>query len=238
MTAIAQSLISHLARLLAHDEREAVLGDLAETGASAWHSLVEITGLIFRREAALWNHWRPWLAAFGVALPGVLLLQGVSFSISCTYQRLAEAHLCRACAPTGLEDLLLLSCHVLLLSIWSWSSGFVVGAVSRRTLWASVLVALVPCCYCQIKFHETSLSRLCLLLFVPLAVLGARRALRSPRIGPAIPVALASVMTVLMVFAWSNGALWVFNWGLMVPAWYIVIVNTASRVPLSASRAK
>ena len=30
--------------------------------------------LVARRQAALWRSWRPWLAAFGVALPSTCLL--------------------------------------------------------------------------------------------------------------------------------------------------------------------
>jgi hypothetical protein len=33
---------------------------------------------------------------------------------------------------------------------------------------------------------------------------------------------LALTMTVLMISAWSNDALWPANWALVVPAWYLV----------------
>ena len=85
---MARWLLKIAAALLGRDEREAVLGDLAETGAGAWRSLGEVLGLIARQQIALWNSWRPWLATFGVALPGSLLLMGVSLSVSCTYERL------------------------------------------------------------------------------------------------------------------------------------------------------
>ena len=57
--------------MLPPHEREVVQGDLLEGGESAWQSLVGILGLVIRREAALWRNWRPWLAAFGLALPAV-----------------------------------------------------------------------------------------------------------------------------------------------------------------------
>jgi hypothetical protein len=156
----ARSLTDFAARTLKHDEREVVLGDLAERSRGVWRDLGEVLGLVVRREAALWSDWRPWLAAFGVALPSTLLLMGRSFSISCAYRQLAQ------------EDFLLFLCQVVLLLIWSWAVGFVVGSVSRRTLWVSIVVSLIPCVRCLSMFHEASLSRLCLLLFLPPAILG------------------------------------------------------------------
>jgi hypothetical protein len=208
MTDLARSLVQLAARRLERCEREAVLGDLAETGESAWRGLTEILGLVIRRRIALWNDWRPWIAAFAVALPSALLLMGVSFSISCNFQQ---------------EDCLLLLCHVLLLIMWSWTVGFVVGSVSRRTLWVSGALALIPCAYCLTMFREPSLSRLCLLLFVPPAILGARHGLRITRIKPRPAVALAMAVTVLMLCAWRSQALSILNWALLGPAWYIAL---------------
>src|SRR5579885_3526481 len=108
MTSIGQLLLERVARLLESEERDAVLGDLLEAGEGAARGLIEILGLFIRRQAALWQDWRPWLAAFGVALPATLLLMGVSLSVTCTYQRLAEHKLCSACAPTGQEGVRLL----------------------------------------------------------------------------------------------------------------------------------
>ncbi len=223
MTGVTRPLMDLTARLLEQDERDAVLGDLAETGSGAWRGLVEILGLVVRRQGALWTEWRPWLAAFGVALPCSFLLMGVSFSISCTYQRLAGSTVCAACGPAGQEDFPLLMCHILLLIIWSWTGGFVVGSGSRRTLWVSALLCVSPCLFCLTRFHEASLSRLCLLLFLPPALLGVRYGLRVTRIKPGSALALAMVVTALMIFASSSGALWLFNWVLIVPAWYILV---------------
>ena len=67
-----------VSRLLERDEREAVRGDLVEAGESAWQGLLDVLGLVVRRQAMLWKNWRPWLATFGVALPCTLLLMGFS----------------------------------------------------------------------------------------------------------------------------------------------------------------
>jgi hypothetical protein len=213
-----------LAGLLEHDEREAVLGDLAEVGHGAWRGIGAVLGLVVRRQVLLWTSWRPWLAALGVALPGTLLLMGVSISIGCTYERLIGGQMFGACAPTGHEGLPLLACHIALLLIWAWTSGFFVGAVSRATLWVNVAVCLTPCLYCLSKFHHSSVSAACLYLFLPPAILGARQALRVSRLSPAVAVAVAMLATVLMVCAWDNGALFSLNWALILPAWFIALL--------------
>ena len=228
MTGLAGSLTKIAAGLLEPEARDVVMGDLTETGASPWRSLVEVAGLVVRREAALWTTWRPWLAGFGVALPSAFLLMGVSFSISCTYERLGGSAI-GSCAPTGREGPLLLLCHVLLLMLWSWTGGFVVGTLSRRTLWASAALALLACSFCLTRFHELTLSRACLLLFIPPAILGIRRALRNRPIKPSAATSVALAATGLTLCAWSNGALWVLNWALVVPAWYMVIQAYGSK---------
>jgi hypothetical protein len=229
VTSVTRSLMEMAARLLECDERDAVLGDLVETGASAWKGLLEVLGLVIRREGQAWSDWRPWLAAFGVALPGSLLLMGVSLSVSCTYERLAGLEVFAPCAPTGQEDYPLLLCHIALLMIWAWTGGFVVGCVSRRTLWLSVLASLAVCVFCLTRFHQAAPSRFCLLLFVPPALAGLQYGLRLIRIKPGAAVALATVATALMLWAWTGRALWILNWALILPAWYIVMMARSPR---------
>ena len=76
MTGIGWSFVETVSRLLERDEREAVQGDLAEAKGSAWSGLLDVVGLVIRRQVHLWKNWRPWLAAFGLALPATLLLMG------------------------------------------------------------------------------------------------------------------------------------------------------------------
>jgi len=222
-TLLTQWLLQAAARLLERHEREAVLGDLTETGASAWRGMSEVLGLVVRREIALWYDWRPWIAAFGVALPGSLLLMGVSLSVSCTFQRLTGQAVFGVCAPTGHQGVLLLTCQAFLLLIWAWTAGFFVGSVSRRTLWMSVALCLSPCLRCLSRFHDPSMSGLCLLLFLPPAILGVRYALRTMRMRSGTALALAMSATVLMIYTWGNSASWILNWALILPAWYIAI---------------
>ncbi len=78
-------------RLLERDEREAVQGDLAEAGENGWRGLIDVLGLVLRRHANHWRNWRPWLSAFGLALPGSLLLMGFSLSVSRAYQQCVDS---------------------------------------------------------------------------------------------------------------------------------------------------
>jgi hypothetical protein len=88
MMRVNWSVVETAAQLLEGDERDAVLGDLSETGEGVWRGLVDVTCLIVRRQAGVWKSWRPWLAAFELALPGSLLMMGSSLSVSWKFQHL------------------------------------------------------------------------------------------------------------------------------------------------------
>lgn len=221
MSATGWELVELTSGLLERHEREAVLGDLVERREGTWPGLCEVLGLVARRQAGLWRDGRPWLAGFVVAVPCSYLLMIVSLSVTCTYDRLFH-HRAYWHWPTGHEGYLLWSCHIALLIVWSWTAGYVVGMVSRRTLWASVALCAYPCINFAVDFPYDFLPRLCLFLFLPPAVLGARRALRSGPIGLAPAFLLAVSTTGLMAYAWMNEALWDPNWLLAWPAWYLV----------------
>ncbi len=215
-------LVDLVSRLLPPDEREVVQGDLLEGGESAWQSLLGILGLIIRREATLWKTWRPWLAAFGLALPSSFLLMGFSLSVSRAYQQLAGGPILHATGIDVRPGFALFLCNVLLLAAWSWTGGFVVGSVSRRTVWVSAALSFVPCLFCLERFRIESLSRLCLLLFLPVALWGARRGLQLARIKRSSAVALAIAVTALTIPTWTSGGAWIPNWALSWPAWFLV----------------
>jgi hypothetical protein len=221
MTSIGWSLVDVASQLLGREEREAVRGDLAEAGEGAWQSLLAVSGLVARREADVWRSWRPWLAAFGLALPSSFLLMGVSVSISSAYRHLAIWRLGEVNGWVG-SGMLLLICHVVLLIAWAWTGGFVLGSMSRRTLWVSVVATCSPCLFCLMRFRIESLSRFCLLLFLLPAVWGVHQGLRVTRIKLGRAIVLAAIVTTLMILAWSNGSLWGLNWALLWPTWYMV----------------
>jgi hypothetical protein len=228
MNATGWPLVELTSKLLERDEREAVLGDLAESSESAWHGLLDVFGLVLRREAGVWKTPRPWLAGFGVALPISFLLMGVSLSVSCTYQRLIHHKVYDCWWPTGHEGFSLLVCHILLLITWSWAGGYVVGVVSRRTLWVSAALSLLPSVICLGGFRLEALSRLSLFLFLLPAILGVRQGMRNARISLRSASLLALTITVLMISAWSSKALWIFNWALILPTWYLVATTWRS----------
>jgi hypothetical protein len=184
--------------------------------------VLAVVGLVIRREAALWRNWRPWLAAFGLAVPSSFLLMGFSLSVSRAYQQLAGGPILHATGITVGPGFALFLCNVLLLAAWSWTGGFVVGSVSRRTIWVSAALSFAPCLFCLERFRVESLSRLCLLLFLPVAIWGARRGLRIARIKRSSAIALAIGVTALTIPTWGSGGAWIPNWALSWPAWFLV----------------
>ena len=216
------TLVDLLAKLLERDEREAVCGDLVEAGESEWQGLLAVLGLVIRRQLLLWKNWRPWLAAFGLALPSTLLLMGFSLSVSQSYQQLFNPAIVRATGVSLGPGFSLLVCHVLLLLGWSWTGGFVVGAVSRRTVWVSAVLCFSPCLFCLARFRVASLSRLCLLLFVLPALWGVSRGVQMARIKLRSAIILALAVTALTIPMWSSKGPWIPNWALSWPAWYLV----------------
>ena len=213
MIRIHWSLVEVAANLLERDEREAVLGDLLEAGGSAWQGLLDVAGLIIRRQTIYWKSWRPWLAAFGLALPSSFLLMGFSLSVSWSCLRFVNS--------SG-AGLVLLMSHIFLLVAWSWTGGFVVSSVSRRTLWASLVASCLPCLFCLARFRESSLPRLCLILFLAPAIWGVYQGLQITRIRLRSAIVLAVAVTLLTIPIWSGGV-GVLNWGLIWPAWYMVV---------------
>lgn len=222
MTGWHRSLVEAAAQFLERDEREAVLGDLAESGESASRALWGVIGLAVRRNFLVWRNWRPWVAAFGLALPGSFVLMGFSLSVSHAYEAFMGPTILSATGVTVGPGLALLICNVLLLAIWSWTGGYVVGKLSRRTLHVSAAMCFLPCVFCLSRFRVECLSRMCLLLFVAPAIWGVVRGIRfvQIRLGGAMILALAA--TLLTIPLWRTSGAWIPNWALSWPAWYMV----------------
>lgn len=222
MKAAGWATVLFAARLLDADEREAVLGDLEEVGETSWRGLIDIFGLIARRQAGHWKNWRPWLAAFGLALPCSFALMGFSLSVSRSYLDLIGPTIFNATGITVGYGFFLLLCNLLLLGAWSWTGGFVIGSLSRRTLWVSAALSFLPCLFCLARFSIDSLSRLSLLLFLPPAILGVRRGLRIAEIKLSAAIALTVGITLLTIPTWNSSGPWIPNWALSWPAWYLL----------------
>ena len=133
-------------QLLEQRERDAVRGDLIESGSGGWRALREILGLVARRQSALWMDWRPWLAMVAIVLPIGLMLSHVSRWLAdgnavyiAVYVRLWDwAHLGY---PGWRRDVGVLigsgTIHALSVCGWSWTTGYLLASVSRRTLWVT-----------------------------------------------------------------------------------------------------
>jgi hypothetical protein len=206
---------------LAPNDRDAVLGDLTETGASGWSALGSVLGLVVRQQMELWRAWQPWVAS-GVAFTGSFLLLGVSFGLS-----VDSRHLLRG--ERGYGRVL---CEALLMLSWAWTSGFVAGSLSGKTRWVSGFLCAIPCFSCVLRFEDTSLSRLCVLLFLLPAVVGAAQGVRRACLPHRTALALAIAMTALML-VW--GGMYMRNWYFLLPAWWLVA--HAERSELSNEKA-
>jgi hypothetical protein len=219
------ALVEVAARLLERSERDAVLGDLLEAGEGAWRGSLDVLGLVILRQLLHWKSWQPWLATFGLALPGSLLLMGISVSVSSMFVRLIDLKIPGAFAQVIHDGFLQLLWGGLLLVGCSWACGFVLGSLSRRTLWVSIASSCFACSFCFVRFREPSLSRLCLFLFLLPAICGISQALRSIRINLALAIFLALAITTFMILLSNSKSLWTSNWSLLWPAWYIVATS-------------
>jgi hypothetical protein len=229
MSGIGWSLTNIASQLLEHNDREAVIGDLLEAGESSWRGLLHVVGLLMRQQILLWKSWRPWTAAFALVFPCSFLLMGSSVSISLAYEKLLTGSTFNGILLTSRAEFSTLFCQSFLLIAWSWTAGFVVGSLSRKTLWLSAALTCLPCLFCLSRFRVESLSRLCLLLFLLPAILGARQGLRMIRMKLGAAMALATVITIAMIWMWSRIDLWTFQWALIWPAWYIVATSEGFR---------
>ncbi len=138
--------VEFLSRALAPDERDAVLGDLAESGDRGARALRGVLGLVVRRQAALWKDWRPWLGLLCLALPLGWLLSWNAIGLD----RAGDLYLWmarnyptidpRMLAETDLrlrQGIVQLIAASLLLVSKSWISGFMLGILSRGVMWVN-----------------------------------------------------------------------------------------------------
>ena len=210
------SLAEIAAIFLAPNDRDAVLGDLAETGAHGWSSLSSVLGLVARRQMELWRAWQPWVAG-SMAFAASLLLLGVSFGLS-----VDSSHLLRG--EHGYGSVL---CEALLMLLWASTSGFAVASLSGNTRWMSGILCAIPCLSCVLRFHDTSLSRLCVLVFLLPAAAGTVLGVRRARLSHRTALTLAIVMTALML-VWDG--MYMRNWFLLLPAWWLVAQAERSKI--------
>jgi hypothetical protein len=128
MTHFCWWFVDILSRMLEPDERDAVLGDLVESGATGGQALRDVMGFVVRRQAALWKDWHPWLALAGlVGVAGVLLSEiALQFDLAIVHFG-TELSVGR--------DTVYLVCLFLALFSWSWAGGFLLGFFSGGATW-------------------------------------------------------------------------------------------------------
>ena len=111
------------------------------------------------------------------------------------------------------------------------------GSLSPRTLWTNAVLFLLIAYYLHHMyiaaapaFHGSffALARLAPFLFVLPAVWGVSRGMRQVQLGLGPALFLAAAITVLTAAAWYNNALWVLNWLLLCPAWFLVATAASS----------
>lgn len=140
-----------VARALDQDEREAVLGDLAESGTSEPQRFLEVAGLVLRRQAAAWRDWRPGLALLVFIVPMGLFLSVVSrlptqgtsvylwlYANNTNWELLHN----RGFWYELVSSTLLVLGIYLKLACWSWAAGFLIGALTKK-IWRSGYYSLV-----------------------------------------------------------------------------------------------
>jgi hypothetical protein len=146
---IASWAVNIVSRALSADERDAVLGDFAESAIGDGGALRDLMGLVIRRQAGLWLAWRPWFALVGIVIPVGLLISHVTRWWAHTSAIYAWLYLNNWTwyylrSPGARLDLASTTAKFLLVAIaivgWSWASGFACGSLSRRTLWISAIL--------------------------------------------------------------------------------------------------
>lgn len=152
MRRICWWLVDMASRVLQPDERDAVLGDFAESGESGGEALCGLLGLIVRRQAALWKDWRPWLALVGLIVPLAWLLSVASrlaAGLSAVYVWSYVNNWDWALLTYGSFWYVLRDSATAVfagyakLVCWSWSAGFLLGFVSRRIMPVNVVLFML-----------------------------------------------------------------------------------------------
>lgn len=247
---IASHLTRLVSRLLETGEREAVTGDLAESGITGFGGLREVAGLVLRRQVEVWNGWEPWVALLGIGLPiGALLAYlaaGIGFVLNLRLETWLPYGLYHRSPLPWPEQAIVIGVHGCTVVLWAWAAAAALVLLARRTIvltsavvalvWLAPL-ALMVCNLFQIRWYPIAMAKLMLqflvhvvLLLLP-AIAGLRfgaadrpMSRRHARTLALITVVLAALST--WTGGWpAAGAGW--QWRLMVssltswPAFYV-----------------
>jgi len=152
MSNLGWDLATTMAAALDTEEKNAVLGDLAESGVGGARALREVCGLVLRRQAQLWMDWRPWALLLAVVAPLGFVLSiesrltaGINSVYLWLYLNNFGTDLLRnhgfwyelgSSVPLVLSSFLRLAC-------WSWIAGMLIGFASKRVIKSSYLALLI-----------------------------------------------------------------------------------------------
>ena len=223
---VRSSMLESLAKLLLEPgEREAVLGDLQEMHTNMFRAVRELYGLFARRQLALWADWRPWLAGPALALPSSFLLMGLSLGVSQQAIQLMSSGISRSLYWPLLSQ-------VALLVGFSFSAGFAVSWLSRRTLWVSAALCFGANLFCLGRFPAGDVSRFSLIVFLFPGLIGILTGLNVRTVPHRAAMAAAVSLTVLTIVSrLTSGAAWWELFGLMFycimlwPAWFVAVTS-------------
>jgi len=209
-----------LARLLEADERAAVLGDLAELNYGGMKAFRGVAGLVLRRQLALWKDWRPWLALAGLAgvVSPILLIvtAGVMWPLLLTIRTYLRVGSLYSTGLTGVEEVFTFLTVVIGLLLWSWTSGFVMALLSRKTLWITgtlyflwIAVLLVPLAHLLAPISVLLLTLQAVasaVLFVYPSAKGLQSGLRNGALAARKAALLnAAILCITAIQVWTGG---------------------------------
>ena len=134
-------IVDLIALLLPPCDREAVLGDLAESSAPLASSLMAILGFALRRQFLCWLSWRPWFAAIALAYTTTWLLMGSSVEVNTNAVNWCWGAVSWHHVPYRLTDFTL---SLLRLFAAAWSAGFAAARISQQNTLGQHAVTSCP----------------------------------------------------------------------------------------------
>jgi hypothetical protein len=210
-----------LCKALSAAEREAVMGDFAELGLTDRRAATSLLELVLRRQLRAWKEWQPWFTTLAIILPVCPLLAMLCTQLSMSVWPSVvswvhhEPSYDTGLSPSAFWGAICLRASAL--ATWSWTSGFALGALSRRTPWVSgvlffgsyVVLANMGqpfsvrlCWLTGVVWLPVSINLLCVLL--P-AYCGIRRSSRMPDLKFLRVLGLALWTTAMSALAlWSR----------------------------------
>ncbi len=152
------------ARLLPREDREAILGDICESGLSNLSAYFDLSALIWRRCLPPYAGPGDWVCIAVAALISPLL---VGLSVALSAQASREIH---ASSFLGIAELLRLSAL-----LWAASLGVGIAAMSRARIMAvlTTIAMLAPAIACALRYHGSGSQMVSLFLFAIPTIYGA-----------------------------------------------------------------